>query len=70
MKVVWTVRSTSVVNMSITGNIANNGVSLGAFGYTYNITPSSFTSAWPISANYLSVVNTSMTVYRLVFTKS
>ena len=47
----WTVRSTTV-NISISGNIANNGVSLGAFGYNYQFTPGILTNQSALTAAY------------------
>ena len=71
MKVIWTVRSATSVNISITGNLANNGLSLGAFGYNFTFTPGAITTQYALTAGYTTTnAGNFMSVFGLTFVKS
>jgi hypothetical protein len=71
MVVTFTVRSSTTAYMTISGNIANNGTIVGAFGMNYSLSSVVISNATTLSASYTATNSANlMTVNTVTFTKS
>ena len=71
MIVTYTVRSSTTIYLTISGNIANNGAIVGAFGMNYALPAVVISNAATLIATYTAGNSANlMTVNTVTFTKS